>query len=240
MRSTTRSRRKAKAGTARGWTWLRAMALGLTAIAVVLYGCCALSLLLLKWVNPVTTAVQVERRLDAAIHHRAYRKQYRFIPLQQISPNLQHAAIAAEDERFRQHAGIDWVELRRVMEEDVRSGKVGRGASTITQQLVKNLYLSTGRSAVRKGVEFAVVPLAEAILGKDRILELYLNVIEWGPGIYGAEAAAEFYFKMPAARLGREESARLAACIPAPLKRRPAAMGRYAEIIEIRMRQMGW
>jgi monofunctional biosynthetic peptidoglycan transglycosylase len=206
-----------------------------------LYGACAFSLLCLKWISPWTTAVQTERRVDALLHRRPYSKQYRFVPMRQISPELQHAVIASEDERFRQHSGIDWIELEKVLEDDLRKhGKLTRGASTISQQLVKNLYLSTSRSGVRKVLEFAIVPLAEAILGKDRILELYLNVIEWGPGVFGAEAASRAYYGIPAARLNRDEAARLAACIPAPSRRRPAAMGGYAQLIELRMRQMGF
>lgn len=220
--------------------WIRTILLLLVALAAGLYACCALELVLLKWVNPFTTAVQMERRVDALMHHQRYHKRYVFVPLERISPELQHAVIAAEDERFREHAGIDWIELKKVVEKDLERGKLGRGGSTISQQLVKNLFLSTSRSMLRKGVEFTLVPLAERILGKDRILELYLNVIEWGPGIFGAEAAAEAYYKISAAQVTREQSARLAACIPAPLKRRPAQMGNYAELIQIRMRQMGW
>ncbi len=104
--------------------------------------------------------------------------------------------------------------MQKVLEDDMKRHKLGRGGSTITQQLVKNLFLTTERSLVRKGVESALVPLAEAFLTKDRILELYLNVIEWGPGIYGAEAASEHYYHSPASDMTREQAARLAAIIP--------------------------
>jgi monofunctional biosynthetic peptidoglycan transglycosylase len=117
---------------------------------------------------------------------------------------------------------------------------VGRGGSTITQQLVKNLFLTTERSFVRKGVESSLVPLMEAFLTKDRIVELYLNVIEWGPGIYGAEAAAEHYYRVKASQITREQAARLAAIIPAPLKRKPERMNEYSAIILERMEQTGW
>lgn len=221
--------------------WLGWLAIALAGSFFILYGLCAVGLVLLKWVDPFTTAVQAERRLDALAAGRPYQKRYRFVPLSRIAADLQHAVVASEDERFRQHNGIDWIELRKVIEQDIGRGKKpGRGASTISQQLVKNLYFSTSRSAWRKAAEFAIVPLAELILSKDRILELYLNVIEWGPGIYGAEAASQSYYRIPAARLGREQSARLAACIPSPLKRRPAQMNQMSEIILIRMRQMGF
>jgi monofunctional glycosyltransferase len=115
-----------------------------------------------------------------------------------------------------------------------------RGASTITQQLVKNLFFGTGRSVLRKGAEFTLVPVAEFVLGKQRILELYLNMVEWGPGIYGAESACRYYYGIPAQSIGRQEAARLAAILPAPLKRRPERMTNYSTIILERMHQMGW
>ena len=172
--------------------------------------------------------------------HRPYRKRYEFVPLADISLNLQHAVVAAEDGRFRQHHGFDWVEMQKVLEDDVKRHRVGRGGSTITQQLVKNLFLTTERSFVRKGVESSLVPLTEAFLTKDRILELYLNVIEWGPGIYGAQAAAQHYYHIAASAVNREQAARLAAVIPAPLKWKPAQMNDYADVILERMQQTGW
>jgi monofunctional biosynthetic peptidoglycan transglycosylase len=115
-----------------------------------------------------------------------------------------------------------------------------RGGSTITQQLVKNLFFGTGRSYLRKGAEFALVPVAELVLGKQRILELYLNVVEWGPGVYGVEAASHAYYGTSARKIGRDQAARLAAVLPLPLKRRPDRMDHYSEIILERMREMGW
>jgi len=172
--------------------------------------------------------VQIERRIEALSQHRPYSKRYEFVPLRRISPSLQHAVIAAEDGRFFQHHGFDWVEMQKVLEQDRQRHKLGRGGSTITQQLVKNLFLSTNRSLIRKAMEFTLVPITELLLPKNRILELYLNVIEWGPGVYGAQAASEYYYHSPASSLGREESARLAAVIPSPLKRRPAQMNEYS------------
>ena len=119
-------------------------------------------------------------------------------------------------------------------------GGRSRGASTLTQQLVKNLLFGTGRSFLRKGAEATLVPVAEFALGKRRILELYLNVVEWGPGIYGAEAACRAYDGTSARNIGRERAARLAAILPAPLKRRPERMNNYSALILERMRQMGW
>ena len=199
----------------------------------------ALLLLAARWIDPPTTAVQIERRLQGLVQPAPYRKRYRFIPLSQISPNLQHAVIAAEDGRFYQHHGFDWHQIEIAANEDLEGGRT-RGASTITQQLVKNLFFGTGRSLLRKGAEATLVPVAEFVLGKRRILELYLNVVEWGPGIYGADAACHAYDGIAARNIDREQSARLAAILPAPLKRRPARMNQYSAIILARMRQMGW
>ena len=198
-----------------------------------------LLLLAARWIDPPTTAVHIQRRLQAWVQGTPYRKRYKFVPLSQISPNLQHAVIAAEDGRFYQHHGFDWHEIQIAADEDWE-GRRERGASTITQQLVKNLFFGTGRSILRKGAEFTLVPLAELFLGKQRILELYLNVVEWGPGIYGADAASHYYDGTAARNTDRQQAARLAAILPAPLKRRPARMNHYSALILERMRQMGW
>jgi monofunctional biosynthetic peptidoglycan transglycosylase len=192
-----------------------------------------------RWIDPSTTAVHIERRLQAWIHRAPYHERYKFIPLNQISPDFQHAVIAAEDARFYQHHGFDWHQIQIDAEDDMEGGRT-RGASTITQQLVKNLFFGTGRSILRKGAEFTLVPVAELVLGKRRILELYLNVVEWGPGIYGAESASSYYDRTAARNIGREQAARLAAILPAPLKRRPERMNHYSALILERMRQMGW
>ncbi len=138
-------------------------------------------LILLRWMNPPFTAVQIERRVQSWTEHSPYQKRYAFVSLVGISPHLQHAVIAAEDARFFQHHGFDWKEIGSAIEQDVENGRA-RGASTITQQLVRNLFLTTHRSILRKGIELSIVPLTEAILSKRRILRLYLNVIEWGRG----------------------------------------------------------
>ena len=205
-----------------------------------LYALCALLLLLLRWVDPPFTAVHAQRRVEALVRHQKYRKRYVFVPIGRIATDLQHAAIAAEDGRFYEHHGIDWQEVRKVVTDDIEKGRVSRGASTITQQLVKNLFFTTHRNPLRKVVEFTVAPLAEVFLPKKRILELYLNVIEWGPGIYGAEAAARNYYGVPASRLGREQAARLAAVIPSPLRWKPSGMDNYSAEILWRMGKMGW
>jgi monofunctional biosynthetic peptidoglycan transglycosylase len=211
----------------------------LVIVLVLFWLLAALVLLAARWIDPPSTAVHMQRRLQAWIHHTPYHKRYQFIPLSQISPDLQHAVIAAEDARFYQHHGFDWHEVQIAAEDDLEGGRT-RGASTITQQLVKNLLFGTGRSVLRKGAEFTLAPVAEFVLGKRRILEIYLNVIEWGPGIYGAEPACRYYDGTAARNIGLQQAARLAAILPAPLKRRPERMNNYSTLILDRMRAMNW
>ena len=227
-------------GQSRGWHIFRTVVRWVLILVAAFYAVCLGELVALRWIDPPTTAVQVERRLEALWHRRPYRKLQVFVPLRRISPDLQHAVISAEDGRFYQHHGIDWQEVQKVVDKDVEQGKLGRGGSTITQQLVKNLFLSTNRSLIRKGVEFTLAPAAELILPKRRILELYLNVIEWGPGIYGAEAASQAWYNVPAAKISRDQAARMAAILPSPLRWKPEHMGSYSSEILRRMTQTGW
>jgi monofunctional glycosyltransferase len=219
--------------------FLRSLVRWLVIGAVLLWSLAALILVAARWIDPPTTAAHIQRRLQAWVHHKPYRERYKFIPLSQISADLQHAVIAAEDTHFYQHHGFDWHQIQIAAEDDLEGDRT-RGASTITQQLVKNLFFGTGRSILRKGAEATLVPVAEFALGKQRILEIYLNVVEWGPGIYGAESACRNYDEIPARNIGREQAARLAAILPAPLKRRPERMNSYSAIILRRMGQMGW
>ena len=220
-------------------SFLRLFLRWLAIVIVLLWSFAALSLVAARWIDPPTTALHIERRLQAWVHGKPYRERYTFIPLSQISPNFQHAVIAAEDARFYQHHGFDWHAIELAAQEDMEGGRT-RGGSTLTQQLVKNLFFGTGGSFFRKGAEFTLVPVAELVLGKQRILELYLNVVEWGPGIYGADQACRAWDKTSARSIGREQSARLAAILPAPLKRRPERMNSYSRVIVRRMDQMGW
>ena len=219
--------------------FLRSFVRWLITGVVLIWVLAALMLAAARWIDPPTTAVHIQRRLQAWIHHTPYHERYKFIPLSQISPDLQHSVIAAEDARFYQHHGFDWRQIQIAAEDDLEGGRI-RGASTITQQVVKNLFFGTGRSFLRKGAEFTLVPVAEFVLGKRRILEVYLNVVEWGPSIYGAESACRYYDGTAARNIGRQQAARLAAILPAPLKRRPERMNNYSELILERMRQMGW
>jgi monofunctional biosynthetic peptidoglycan transglycosylase len=199
----------------------------------------ALFLVALRWISPPFTAVHVQRRIQSLVQNKSHQKRYVFVPLERISPDFQHATLAAEDASFYRHHGFDWREIQNAVEDDLDDRRV-RGASTITQQLVKNLFFGTGRSWIRKGAEASLVPVAEFALGKRRILELYLNVVEWGPGVYGAEAAAQYHYSTTARKVNRGQALRLAAILPAPLKRRPERMTKYSAVIDERMRQMGW
>jgi len=205
----------------------------------LLWSLAVLTLVAARWINPPTTAVHMERRFQAWIHHSPYHERYEFVPLNQISPDFQHAVIAAEDGRFYQHHGFDWQAIQKAAEDDMEGSRI-RGGSTLTQQLVKNLFFGTGRSILRKGAEVTLVPVAESVLGKRRILELYLNVVEWGPGVYGAESACRYYYRTSARNIDRQRSAQLAAILPLPLKRRPDHMNHYSGLIMERMRRVGW
>jgi monofunctional glycosyltransferase len=205
----------------------------------LLWSLAVLLLVAARWIDPPATAVLIERRLQAWFHHAPYHQRYEFVPLSQISPDFQHAVIAAEDARFYQHHGFDWHAIQIAAEDDMEGGRL-RGGSTLTQQLVKNLFFGTGRSILRKGAEFTLVPVAELVLGKRRILELYLNMVEWGPGVYGAEPASRYYCRTSARNIDRDQAARLAAILPLPLKRRPDRMNHYSGLILERMRQLGW
>ena len=218
---------------------LRSVLLWFLVALALLWSLAALTLVCSRWIDPPTTAVQMERRFQSWIHGTPYHKRYDFVPLTQISHDFQHAVISAEDARFYQHHGFDWQAIQKAAEDDMEGGRL-RGGSTITQQLVKNLFFGTGRSILRKAAEFTLVPVAEFVLGKPRILELYLNVVEWGPGVYGAESASRYYYRIPARNIGREDASRLAAILPLPLKRRPDHMNHYSAIILERMRQVGW
>ena len=214
---------------------VRWIAIGLALLWLVF----ALILVAYRWVNPPATVVQLERRVEAWTDHKPYHERREYLPLSQISPELEHAVIAAEDARFYQHHGFDWHAMEIAAEHDVNGGRL-RGGSTIDQQLIKNLFFGTDRSILRKGAEATLVPVAEVVLGKRRILELYLNEVEWGPDVYGAEAACRYWFRTSARNLDRERAAELAAILPAPRKRRPERMKRYSALIQERMRQMGW
>ena len=177
--------------------------------------------------NPRSTAF-MRARLEAMREHdpRA-RLTHRWIPYHRISQNLKRAVVAAEDAKFVSHDGFDWEEMQKALERNVREGEIVRGGSTITQQLAKNLFLSGERAWWRKAQEALITLMLESLMSKRRILELYLNVIEWGDGIFGAEAAARHHFGESAASLDAEQAARLAAMVPSPRRYLPGSYTPY-------------
>jgi len=200
---------------------------------------CVISIFYLRFFNPVITAVQVQRLVESSFSEEEYNYRLTQVPLDQIDDDLENAVVSAEDGRFYEHNGVDWDALKEVYDEYKDKGRL-RGASTITQQLVKNVFFTTDRSVIRKVLEIPLAYLADFVIPKKRILELYLNLVEWGPGIFGIEEASRFYYGKNASNLSRNESARLAACLPAPLTRRPSEMNNYSRIIQRRMRQSGY
>jgi monofunctional biosynthetic peptidoglycan transglycosylase len=162
-----------------------------------------------------------------------------WVPYGRISPHLKRAIVVAEDARFAEHEGFDWDAIEKAMEKNRRKGKVVAGASTISQQLAKNLFLSADRTPWRKGQEALITVMIEQVMDKQRILEIYLNVIEWGDGVFGAEAAARHYYGTGAGSLGPEAAAHLAAMVPNPRfydrKRNTAWLARKTQMILARM-----
>ena len=170
----------------------------------------------LRTQNPTSTAFMQLREREAHAQGKPVTKDQRWVPYSRISQNLKRAVIVTEDSAFWQHEGVDYVQLRESMEVNWERGEFARGASTITQQLAKNLYLSPNKNPMRKVKELLITRRLEVELSKQRILEIYLNVIEWGDGVWGAEAAARRYFHKPASALDASESALLAAAIANP------------------------
>ena len=193
------------------------------------------------WVNhnPSTSAFMEDRlevlqedNPDAVLKHR-------WVDYKKISPNLKRALIAAEDAKFVDHEGFDWEGIQKAYEKNLKKGKVVAGGSTISQQLAKNLFLSTKRTPWRKAEEAMITVMLEATMSKRRIFEIYLNVIEWGNGIFGAEAAAKYYYHTSAKNLSEEQAATLAAMVPNPRyydkHRQAKGLMRKTGIIEARM-----
>lgn len=220
------------------WLW-RAAALVLLivlAVQVWFFGHIALW----KWTNPGETAFMAQEleRLRKANPKAQLRVQW--VPYERISAHLKRAVVTAEDARFTEHEGVEWEAIQKAFEENLRRGRRAKGGSTITQQLAKNLFLSSEKSYLRKAQELVITYMIEFAWDKRRILEVYLNVVEWGEGVFGAEAAARHYYGKPAADVTRYQAAALAAVIPSPRRRTPQRMGGYASAILRRMHQHGW
>jgi monofunctional biosynthetic peptidoglycan transglycosylase len=184
---------------------------------------------------PAETSFMAQRMTEARAKNPAAKLSYRWVDYGAIAPTLKRAVIAAEDAKFVDHEGFDWDGIERALEKNQKRGRIVAGGSTITQQLAKNLFLSPTKSYFRKAQEAVITVLLEAMLPKRRILELYLNVIEWGNGVFGAEAAARRYFGVSAAQLSVEQAARLAAMAPNPryYERNPGAPGLNRKVVII-------
>ena len=166
--------------------------------------------------NPQATAFMTASLEQLRKRDREAKLRHSWVAYDRIAPSLKRAVVVAEDAKFADHEGFDWEAIEKAREKNRKKGKVVAGGSTISQQLAKNLFLSGERSAWRKGQEALITVMIEHLMDKRRILEIYLNVIEWGNGVFGAEAAARHYFGVSAAQLGAEQSARLAAMVPNP------------------------
>jgi monofunctional biosynthetic peptidoglycan transglycosylase len=178
----------------------------------------AVPVLLLRWIHPFTSAFMIEAQANAiATRDQKYETHYDWVDLEQISPHAALAVIASEDQQFPFHTGFDLKSIREAVRENAHR-KRPRGASTISQQVAKNLFLWNGASYVRKGIEAWLTVLIETLWPKERILEVYLNVAEFGPGVYGVEAASLRFYRKHAARLTRAEAATLAAVLPNPIR----------------------
>ena len=207
------------------WRAVLLVLIGLTLVQFWFFGC------VWYWsvYNPQSTAfmrVRLEKlreeRPDAQLH-------YAWVPYARISPYLKRAVIAAEDAKFFQHDGFDWYGIRKAYEKNLREGEIVSGGSTISQQLAKNLFLSGDRTWWRKAQEAVITVMIELIMDKRRILELYLNVIEWGEAVFGAEAAARYHYGIAAAELAPAQAARLAAIVPSPRRYGPGHHTAYLE-----------
>nr|WP_315398344.1 monofunctional biosynthetic peptidoglycan transglycosylase [uncultured Duganella sp.] len=170
------------------------------------------------WVDHNPSRTSFMRQQEAALQEKNPKAEIKqvWVPYNRISINLKRAIIASEDANFSEHQGVDWEALQKAYEKNTKKSKVVAGGSTITQQLAKNLFLSGSRSYLRKGQELVITYMLESLMDKERIFEIYLNVVEFGTGIFGAEAAAQHYYRVSAARLGAAQAAKLAVMLPNP------------------------
>jgi monofunctional biosynthetic peptidoglycan transglycosylase len=196
---------KSKSGKTTIWTWVKRIILGLFILQLVY-------IIALKWINPPVTLTQLQSLFTGNGLKRDY------VSGDELSYNMKLAVVSSEDQVFPDHGGFDWKSIEKAMKYNKKKPNRIRGASTISQQVAKNVFLWQGRDWFRKGLEIYFTKMIEWIWGKERILDVYLNVIEMGKGIFGAEAAAQYYFKKPAKKLTRREAAMIAACLPNPKK----------------------
>jgi monofunctional biosynthetic peptidoglycan transglycosylase len=219
--------------------WLKWSLLGLVAVFFAWQLWLLGWVLLWKWVDPGETRFMEIRLAELRIKNPQAQLRQQWVPYDRISPHLKRAIIAAEDARFVDHEGFDWDGIQRAIEKNQKKGRFVAGGSTITQQLAKNLFLTPTKSYLRKAEEAIITLMLETLWSKRRIFEVYLNVIEWGNGIFGAEAAARHYFGIGAGQLGPEQAAKLAGMVPNPRfydrNRNAPGLARKAAIILGRM-----
>ncbi len=226
--SRVKLRRPPAAGARRSRFGLRRILfLALKAVAALVVAS-VLLVLSLRWIRPPVTAISVERRVQAIVQGKSYHPARTWVPWNRISPQAGIAVIASEDQRFADHHGFDFDAIQKAIDEHDHGRRL-RGASTISQQVAKNLFLWPGRSFVRKGLEAYFTTLIELLWPKRRILEVYLNIVEFGDGVFGVEAASERYFHKPAARLRAEDAALLAAVLPNPIRFHPDRPSAYVQ-----------
>lgn len=192
-----------------------------------------------RWVNPERTRFMEIRLAELRLADPRAQLKQRWLAYEQISPNLKRALVAAEDGKFLDHEGFDWQGIQNAIEKNRKHGRVVAGGSTISQQLAKNLFLSPSKTPLRKAEEALITLMLETLWSKQRIFEVYLNVIEWGNGVFGADAAARHYFAVSAGQLSAEQAARLAAMVPRPRyydrNRNAPGLANKSEVILARM-----
>ncbi len=219
--------------------WLRWGLLGLLGLFLVWQLWLLAWVLLWGWVNPGETRFMEIRLGELRQKNPQAQLRQQWVPYERISIHLKRAMIAAEDAKFVDHEGFDWEGMQKALEKNQKKGRLVAGGSTISQQLAKNLFLTPGKSYFRKAEEAIITVMLENLWSKRRIFEVYLNVIEWGNGVFGAEAAARHYYATSAAQLGPEQAARLAGMVPNPRfydrNRNAPGLGRKAAIILGRM-----
>ncbi|HMW51339.1 MAG TPA: monofunctional biosynthetic peptidoglycan transglycosylase [Rhodocyclaceae bacterium] len=198
--------------------WLKRGLLGLVLVFLAWHLWLLGHVLWWKWQPPSETSFMSLRLDELATRRPDAELRYRWVPYERISVHLKRAVVAAEDDKFTDHEGFDWDGIQKAIEKNQKKGRAVAGGSTISQQLAKNLFLSPARSYLRKAEEALITVMIETFWDKRRILEVYLNVVEWGDGIFGCEAAAQRYFHISAAQLGPAQAARLAVMLPNPRK----------------------
>lgn len=200
------------------WQWTRRLLAALVLIILAWQGWYFGWVVYWKYANPSGTRFMSMRLDELREKNPKAELKQQWAPYERISNNLKRAVIAAEDAKFLGHEGFDWEGIQKALEKNQKKGKVVAGGSTITQQLAKNLFLSSEKTPWRKAQEAVITLMLETVMDKRRILEIYLNVVEWGPGIFGAEAAARLYYGIPATDLNAQQAARLAVLLPNPRK----------------------